>query len=34
MSSQSAADTGNTIEDALKAIMLQLDTIEQKMDPL
>jgi hypothetical protein len=34
MSSQSIADTGNVIEDALKAIMLLLDVIEQKMEPL
>jgi hypothetical protein len=34
MSSQSIADMGNAIEDALKAIMLLLDAIEQKMEPL
>jgi hypothetical protein len=34
MSSQSTAGMGNSIKDALKVIMLRLNAIEQKMEPL
>jgi hypothetical protein len=34
MSSQSAADTANTIDTTLNAILRRLDTIELKMEPL